>query len=207
MLRFAALATVLLVACSGNGSSSSTDGGDGPRMDFDGGSRLEGGPLHPAAACPVTVDAPELLGAAHVDVGSFVAYDSNPPSSGPHYPVWAAYKEWDHAFPRPYYVHDLEHGAIVFLYNCGTDAGCTDVVATLRKAMNALPDDPLCAGSSVRVRALIAPDPNLDVPIAAAAWGWIYRAQCADLPTLTDFALQHYAQGPEALCSDGTDQL
>lgn len=199
-----ALAAVV-VACSSSSSSPGAAGDGGPVLDFDGGSRLDGGPIHPAAPCEVTIDAPVLQGAAHVKVGDAVAYDSNPPSSGPHYPIWAAYKEWDHSFPRPYYVHDLEHGAVVFLYKC--DGACPEIVDTLRKAMAAIPDDADCVGSGVRVRALIVPDPELDVPVAAAAWGWIYRAECADLRTLTDFALNHYAQGPENVCGDGTDQL
>ncbi len=74
---------------------------------------------------------------------------------------------------------------------------------------DSLPDDPLCtsAGEGVRVRTVITPDPLIDVPVAAAAWGWVYRAQCIDLPTLKAFAQQHYGQGPEVLCANGTTQF
>jgi hypothetical protein len=105
-------------------------------------------------------------------------------------------------------VHDLEHGAVVLLYNCG-DAGCPDVVAALQAVSDAIPDDPLCtsANQGVRVRTVITPDPLLDVPVAAAAWGWAYRAECVDVPTLRDFALQHYGHGPEQICGNGTTQF
>ncbi len=181
-----------------NGMTGSADaaGYDGGRLD---------GPLRLDAACAITLDSPPLTPAAHGPVGTVIDYPTNPPSSGAHYPYWAAFTAYDHPVPRPYYVHDLEHGAVVFLYKC--DGACPDVVDTLRKAMAAIPDDADCTGSGVRVRALIVPDPELDVPVAAAAWGWIYRAECADLRTLTDFALNHYAQGPENVCGDGTDQL
>jgi hypothetical protein len=202
---------------------------DSPAMELDGMPAADGGDDAPSAAdapeeadaaddgssvvitdagCRIEIDDPPLLPATHVPIGSTVQWDSNPPSSGPHYPIWAAYQAYSTPVPRGYYVHDLEHGAIVLLYNCG-DAGCPDVVATLQAASDAIPDDPLCTSlaEGVRVRTVITPDPLLDVPVAAAAWGWVYKAQCADLATLRDFALQHYGQGPEMLCNNGQAQF
>jgi hypothetical protein len=170
---------------------------------------LDAGPivvLDLDAGCPAETDTVPLLPAVHVPIGSAIEWDSNPPSSGPHYPIWAAYTSYSSPVPRGYYVHDLEHGAIVFLYNCPDDGGCPDVVAALTAASDAIPDDPLCsaANQGVRVRTVITPDPLLDVPVAAAAWGFTYKAQCADLPTLIQFATSHYGQGPETLCANGT---
>ena len=94
----------------------------------------------------------------------------------------------------------------MFLYNCGS-AGCPEVVSTLQAASDSLLDDPLCAqqgGPGVRVRTVITPDPLIPTRVAAAAWGWIYLADCADLPTLEQFAKAHYGQGREDLCSPGT---
>lgn len=161
-------------------------------------------PLELDASCSVTLDSPPLLPANHVPIGSDIQWDSNPPSSGPHFPIWAAYQAYASPVPRGYYVHNLEHGAVVLLYNCPSD--CPDVVAALVQAANQIPSDPLCdaAGEGIRVRTVITPDPLLDVPVAAAAWGWTYRAQCADLPTLTSFVQNHYGQGPEQICANGT---
>lgn len=166
------------------------------------------GAYFPDASCFVEIDSPPLLPAVHVPIGTVIEWDSNPPSSGPHFPIWAAYQAYTSPVPRGYYVHNEEHGAIVLLYQCD-DAGCPDVAAALQSVSDAIPDDPLCAaaGQGVRVRTVITPDPLIDVPVAAAAWGWVYRAQCVDLPTLTAFAMQHYAQGPEVLCADGTTQF
>lgn len=160
------------------------------------------------SGCVVTIASPPLLPALHVAIGSDIQWDSNPPSSGSHYPIWAAYQAYDTPVPRGYYVHDLEHGAIVFVYNCG-DAGCPDVVAAFHAASDSLPDDPLCttAGEGVRVRTVITPDPLLDVTVAAAAWGWTYKAECIDLPSLKAFAAAHYGQGPEEFCTNGTTQF
>jgi hypothetical protein len=91
----------------------------------------------------------------------------------------------------------------------GSDGGaagaCAEIVAALQAASDAIPDDPLCTGldAGVRVRTVITPDPLIDVPVAAAAWGWTYKAMCTDLPTLKSFALDHYGQGPETECADG----
>ena len=161
----------------------------------------------PDAPCLVALDSPPLLPAIHVAIGTDIIWDSNPPSSGPHYPIWAAYQTYSSPVPRGYYVHDLEHGAIVFAYNCADgDADCAGVAAALQAASDALPDDPLCAeeGTGVRVRTVITPDPLLDVPVAAAAWGYTYKADCVDPPSLIAFAMEHYGNGPEVLCGNGT---
>ncbi len=159
----------------------------------------------PDASCPVEIDQEPLLRADHVPIGSQITWNSNPPSSGAHYPIWAAYQAYTAPVPRGYYVHDLEHGAIVFAYQCPSGS-CPEIAAELQSVSDSLPDDPLCTGGGegVRVRTDITPYPLIDVPVAAAAWGWVYKAACFDAPTLKAFALAHYGQGPEDLCSDGT---
>lgn len=200
-------ATALLGACAGKTASEPADAGFVhpeasaiDRMTLD-------EPYHPDASCLVTIDTPPLLPATHVAIGTDVSYDSNPPSSGPHYPIWAAFQEFQAPVDRRYYVHDLEHGAIVLLYNCalasGGDAGCEALVQGLRDAVTSLATDPLC-DPSIRVRTVITPDPLIASPVAAAAWGWTYNAACLDAPTLRQFAKDHYGQGPEQVCAQGT---
>ena len=200
----------LLVGCG-----HTVDGGPDSSVT-DAGSRLDG-PYFPEASCFVRIDSPPLLPGNHVAIygddgglNDITTWNSNPPSSGDHYPIWAAYQEYDAAVPRGYYVHDLEHGAIDFLYQCDADAGdagdCSATVAQLRQAIAALPDDPLC-DPSIRVRFVLTPDPLIDHPVAAASWGWTYNADCVDLATLEAFAKAHYAQGPENFCTNGTTQF
>jgi hypothetical protein len=171
--------------------------------DPDGGPREP--PLRPAASCPVVIEAPAFLETKHVPEGTAIDYNSNPPCSGAHYSVWAAFQEYDKPIDRPYLVHDMEHGAIVLLYNCALakpNAPCDALKDGLRKVRDALPPDPSC-DPATRVRVVIAPDPKLDVPVAAAAWGYTYKGDCVDEPTLTKFAKDHYAKGPEDLCVAG----
>lgn len=160
-------------------------------------------PLRPDASCPVVIDTPELLAGTHVPEGTTLTFNSNPPASGPHYPVWANFQEFPNVVPRGYWLHSAEHGAIVLLYKC-EGVTCTMFQEGLRKVRDALPTDADCDPKS-RVRVVITQDPQLDVPIAAVAWGWTYKADCLDLPTLTQFAKDHYNQAPENTCVSGRE--
>lgn len=219
--------TTLGVSCSGRVTND--PGGDAssaadhttarPRLDA---------PLRLGGPCDAVVETPPLLPAEHVPIDTPVDYDSNPPSSGPHYPIWAAYQSYVVPVDRRYYVHDLEHGAIVLVYNCAVgDAGagvtddaavlddgggpgpCPEVAAELQAIVDAFPNDPKCDPSALqpRVRFVLTPDPLLDVPVAAAAWGWTYKASCVDPATLAAFARDHYDQGPEEICANGQGQF
>jgi hypothetical protein len=188
---FVALATTgaLLLAC--NGSSTGTSDVDAGRLRM---------PFRPDASCPVVIDTPELLASPHVEEGSPVTYHSNPPSSGPHYPAWANFQEFGQPVAHGYLVHSMEHGAVVLLYKC--QGPCDAVVAELRKVRDAIPADPGC-DPNIRVRVIIAPDPTIASPVAAAAWGWTYNADCVDTPTLTAFVRDRYAKAPEDFCTPG----
>lgn len=156
------------------------------------------------ASCKVTIDTPSIVPSTHVPEGTDIAYTSNPPSSGPHYPRWAAFQEFSEPVADGYLVHSMEHGAVVLFYSCDLlPAGtCPSVVAGLRAIRDALPADPIC-DPSVRVRVIIVPRPKLDVPVAAAAWGWTYRAACLDEPSLAQFVRDHYGKAPENFCAQG----
>jgi Protein of unknown function (DUF3105) len=161
-------------------------------------------PPAPDAACNVIVESPSMIPANHLPEGTPIAYTSNPPSSGPHYPRWANFQEYAEPVPNGYLVHALEHGAVLLAYNCAAlDAGdCAEAVAQLRAVRDAIATDPSC-DPSIRVRIILAPMPELDVPFAAAAWGFTYKAACFDAPTLTQFVREHYAKSPEDFCAPG----
>jgi len=146
-----------------------------------------------------------IEGQTHVAECSAVHYGTNPPSSGDHYPVWAAFEIYSNPIPEGYWVHDLEHGAVVLSYNCPN--GCDSDVAAAKDMLTALPADPLClaSGSSASRRSVMTPDPHLDVPFAASAWGYTLRAQCFDADVFRSFVTRHYGAGPEDLCADGLD--
>jgi len=197
-LATVAFAAAAMLACG----STSNDTPSGGATDA-GRDRRFSAPIHPAASCPVTIDTPELQLAMHVPEGTVITYDSNPPSSGPHYPVWANFQEYTAPLDEGYLVHSLEHGAVALLYKCeATAPGCAQTIDSLRKIRDSLATDPSCE-PSIRVRVIIAPFPRLDVPVAAVAWGITYKADCVDVPTLTQFAKDNYAMSPENICAPG----
>ena len=119
--------------------------------------------------------------------------------------MWAAFQSYTFPVPRGFWVHDLEHGAVVYSYNCA-DApdGCDEEVAQVQAMIDELPEDPACRWSARR-RVVLTPDPLLDVRWGASAWGASLRANCVDIERFRQFYLNHFALGPEDVCNDGTD--
>ena len=135
-------------------------------------------------------------GWVHVAEGSAINYQHNPPASGPHYPVWLRYQEYPTAQARGYWVHNLEHGAVVFLYRLDAPAA---TVSALRDTFRNLPNDPQCG----HPRALMTPDPAMPRPVAVVAADWILEGETLEAQTIRDFVSQHRNRAPENICADG----
>lgn len=138
----------------------------------------------------------------HVTQGTPIDYVTNPPTSGSHFAVWAGYNRSYPALDRGFWVHNLEHGAIVLAYRC--DTPCPDTVAALEAIVRAQPDDPDCVAPG-RTRMLVVADPLLpaETPIVATSWSAMYTATCVDPPAINRFIRDFYNQAPEDLCNDG----
>lgn len=125
-------------------------------------------------------------GQDHVPQDTEVAWVSNPPHSGPHYPTWLTWTEYPEPAPRGNWVHNLEHGGVVLLYHC--ENGCDAEVEVLREVMTARPD----------LRIILTPDPELEGErFAAVSWTWVYRFDTPDPDTLLCFVDQHEGHAPE----------
>lgn len=151
-----------------------------------------------AGTCGTLTTVPSEPG-VHVAVGTPITWSTNPPSTGMHYGVWASYEKQYASLDRGYYVHNAEHGSIVFLYNC-TD--CDDTIAALETVAKNMAVDHSCT-LPIRARTLVVHDPLLPALIGAVAWDQSYSATCVDSDYLAQFAADHYNMGPEDLCSDG----
>jgi hypothetical protein len=149
--------------------------------------------------CRVVVASQAIEGAQHMPLCAPLPYGTNPPSSGNHYAVWADYRTYDRPILRGFWVHSLEHGAMVITYNCA--GGCADEVAAAEAFIDSLPAD--CGPNSRRL--ILAPDPELDVRFAASAWGFTLRANCFDRDAFSAFYTEHYDHAPESICGGGTD--
>ena len=71
-------------------------------------------------------------GNLHIAFGSVspIAYNSTPPTSGPHYENLTAWGVHDEPVRYEHLVHNLEDGGVIVYYQC--EDGCPEVVAQLR---------------------------------------------------------------------------
>lgn len=154
-------------------------------------------------ACDGTLTIERDTSQEHVAMGSTIAWTNNPPTSGPHYDLWAAWDRQYAELPRGNYVHNAEHGGIILLYHC--DPACPEVVDALLAVARGMPADPMCA-APVTKRVLVTADPLLPagIQVGAIAWNHAYTATCYDDYVAT-FASDHYAKAPENLCVSGAN--
>lgn len=124
------------------------------------------------------------LGQDHITQGSteHPAYNSNPPTSGWHWPTpanWGIYKS---EVPDEQLIHNLEHGGIWISYK--PDAN-PELVAQLEDFAK-------------RYRKIIVePRAQNDSPIALAAWTRLQKLDNYDEQTILKFIEAHYDNGPE----------
>ncbi|MFO0741705.1 MAG: DUF3105 domain-containing protein [Labilithrix sp.] len=158
-----------------------------------------------AVSCSVTLGTPGFQQPAsqHVPPNTAINYCSNPPTSGPHYAVWAEFKDYETEVPWPYLVHSEEHGGVVLLYKC--DTPCPEIVDALKAVRDRAAADPACEqqGRAGQKRIIITPSSTIPTKVAAAAWGATYTGDCVDGPTLDEFVAKKGQNGPENLCFAG----
>ena len=131
-------------------------------------------------------------GRTHVAEGSAIVYKSNPPASGPHYPTPQNWGIYDKTIAPGYWVHNLEHGGVVILYDC--PSGCPSVVSQLEQAFKTFPKD-----KYGEVKLVGTPYSGLPNHVQAAAIAWDYRVfyDTFDVSKLLAFYNAHVDRAPE----------
>jgi hypothetical protein len=130
------------------------------------------------------------MGRTHVDEGTKITYNSNPPTSGSHYPVWEKYGIKDKPVADELLVHSLEHGYIILSYNCEKlpkSVTCDQLKQQLNDVMKA----------KRTWKMIVIPRPSLDVPVALTAWNYIDKMNSFDKDRAFAFIDQFRDQGPE----------
>ena len=97
------------------------------------------------------------LGNEHIQTASdpHTAYNSEPPTSGPHLPYIAPWGIHTRPIPNELQVHNLEDGGVVVQYNCE----CRDLVAKLKAIVDKYDH-----------QVILAPYPGMKPKIALTAW-------------------------------------
>jgi hypothetical protein len=126
----------------------------------------------------------ENQGQTHIEEGAVdhPQYNSNPPTSGWHWPqpaAWGVYKAQE---PDERLIHNLEHGGIWISYLPGTDPA---VVTKLEDFAN-------------RYRKVVVePRAANEKPIALAAWTHNENMDSFDEREIVKFIEAYYDKGPE----------
>ena len=128
------------------------------------------------------------LGNRHIRVGTSgaVSYNSDPPTSGPHYPTIVSWGVHRKPIDRGFQVHNLEDGGVLVQYGC---ADCPELVKKLEN---------LVRGYSKYV--ILAPYPSMKHRIALTAWGKIDTLEAYDEKRITAFinafrGIDHHPRG------------
>lgn len=149
------------------------------------------------------------MGAVHVPAGERVRYLSCPPASGRHYaqpagPIRAGvYGPNDGTIPQGW-VHNLEHGGIVLLYNCSDPAAtaCTDQGQAALAAMYAKwPNSPICNIPPGNQTPVITRFDDMPYPYAALVWNVVLPLETLDEEAIFDFYARRAERfNPEKAC-------
>lgn len=124
--------------------------------------------------------------ATHIDEP--IDYSDRPPTGGDHNPCWAEWGVHTEEVPDERWVHNMEHGGVIFLYNC--PAGCPDEVAAMTTLVQGLP-----------AWALLTPYSLMDSPFAVVSWQHRLLLDCADTDAMAAFYDAHVNHGPESSAS------
>lgn len=140
---------------------------------------------------------PIMADTSHVEEGINPGpYNSTPPTSGPHYAndLEAGFYHEDEreqlgVYPEGYLVHNLEHGYVIFWYDCEArpELDCT----SLKNQVQAVMDE----FDSVKLIAF--PHPALDVPVVMTSWGRSYPFEQFDPAAARRFVERNRNRAPE----------
>ena len=136
---------------------------------------------------------PIMTSSPHIDLDTDPGqYNSNPPTSGLHYANEANAGFFDeniYTYPTGYLVHNLEHGYVIFWYNCDLldEAGCSNLKSQIRSAMDELGGTKLIA----------YPWKSIDVPLVMTSWGRLQRFETFDAEQAKAFYRANLNKAPE----------
>lgn len=139
---------------------------------------------------PLAVTNHENQGQEHIAEGAeHIAYNSNPPSSGPHYAQPADWGVKDSEIADETLVHNLEHGGILILYKPGlSDHQLTE----LKQIAAGLPQS-----GFGNIKVILAPRAKNDRNISLVAWTVTYHLDQPDEKLIRQFYETYVDKGPE----------
>jgi hypothetical protein len=143
-------------------------------------------PSSEGGVCAMREQTLPVMSAFHVR--GDVMYSDPPPVGGNHNECWAKWGAYDEELADERWVHNLEHGGVIFLYNC--PEGCANEVDTMRVFV------------SGRTQALLTPYAALPTRFAVVSWGVRLTTNCFDMPAFQQFYQEHVDNAPESVADN-----
>lgn len=134
-----------------------------------------------------------IMTSTHIEVDSDPGtYNSDPPTSGPHYPEEldaGFYETNNYQYPAGYLGHNLEHGYVIFWYNCASlsESACSDLKAQIKAVMDEVKN----------FKVIAYPWDSIDVPVAMTSWGRLLKMEAFDVEQARAFYEANLNRSPE----------
>ena len=123
-----------------------------------------------------------IQGQEHIAVGAtHEAYNSNPPTSGPHYAQPANWGVYQTELPDEQLIHNLEHGGIWISY-VGIDDATKAALEKIAKSNSKI---------------IVTPRSKNDAPITLVSWGRLQKFQTLDEQAIRTFIDANSNKSPE----------
>ena len=139
----------------------------------------------------------EMANVAHVAEGTDPGpFNSDPPTSGRHYSTQAfagfnreADLESFGEFPQGYLVHSLEHGYVIFWYNCDvlTETECVELQDEIERVMGRVGD----------FKVIAFPWSTIEEPVVLTSWARMLRFDTFDPEIAEQYVRNFRNQAPE----------
>jgi hypothetical protein len=137
-----------------------------------------------------------IQGRDHIQVGvPHDPYNSDPPTSGPHYDAPAETGFYEQAPLDEHLVHNLEHGHVIIWYNCTglSDDACTTLKNDIQSVMSRA--GPSLVTGTPKVDAV--PRPTMTTQLALTSWGRLLRLDRFDANKILSFIRAFRDTAPE----------
>jgi hypothetical protein len=134
---------------------------------------------------------------AHVPEGQDPGpFNSDPPTSGPHYGGEYEAGFYDETsseaqapFPEGYLGHNLEHGYVIYWYNCDLldSNACVELKEQIKDSM----------AENGNTKLIAFPRASIDVPVALTSWGQLLKMDAFDASQAKKFVSANRNRAPE----------
>ena len=127
-----------------------------------------------------------IVGRDHIAPGAQPSrYNSNPPTSGDHYPAPVPAAFYEQQVPDAYLVHNLEHGQVWLSWRDEADREAIELFRQLHEQFAEW--------------VVVSHRPENDRRLAAAAWGRLLKLDAPDRDALTAFIMRYRDKAPESV--------